>query len=345
MKDKIKKLFDNKNLHCIESLIYILAIVIVVIANVFGPIWIRMLPLLFILGIIGKISFNRPVVTTVFGSIVSICIIYLSGVTNLLENIIASGIFTLYIALGEFCGSKIHEIYSVYIKERGKKDKNYILNVSLVVVICIITTLFHNYTDSNIFTYNSCKEKLEQYLSSTYPNDKFNIVNARYTFESEDSFKFSVRNIHTESNYNFVVYVDNELDIYDGISQRKKSKEENIILEKVNILLTDKYKEIKRKINKKVDGYEINLIKEVETIKDNDVLNYSCEVCDIIETIIKDESLNKIETINITLIDKKDKTKNRISTIYVDSYKKNMEEGIQKGYTYIMKSLNIEYID
>ena len=187
--------------------------------------------------------------------------------------------------------------------------------ICIVILIIVITTLFHNYTDSNIFMYNSCKEKLEQYLSNNYSNEKFNIVSAKYTFESENGFKFKVQNMETENSYNFVVYVDNELNIYDGIAQRKKSKE------------------------------EINLTKKVENIKDSDILTYSNEVCDIIETIMQNENFSEIRNVNISLIDKENKTNSRISTIYIDSYKKNNEEGIQKGYTYIMKSLNIEYID
>lgn len=345
MTDKIKNLFDKKNLRYIESLIYILCIVIVVLANVFGPIWIRMLPLLFILGIIGKMAFDRPVITTVFGSIISICTIYLSGVTNVLENIISSGIFTLYIALGELCGSKIEVIYNSYIKKSEKKEKEYVVNICIVVVIALFTTLFHNYTDSNIFMYNSCKERLEQYLTDIYPNEKFDITNAKYTFESENGFKFNVKERETENNYNFVVYVDNDLNIYDGIVQSKKSKEENIILEKINILLDGKYENIKREVKKITEGYEINLTKEIENVKDSDILTYSNEVYDIFEIVIQNENLNEIQNVNISLIDKKNKTNSRISTIYVDAYKKNKEEGIQKGYTYIMKSLNIEYID
>lgn len=345
MKDKLSNIFSKKNIHYIESITYVLSVIVVVIANVFGPIWIRMLPLLFILGIIGKIVFDRPVVTTIFGAIISVCTVYLSGVTDILENIIASGIFTLYIALGEFCGSKIENIYKYLICGKKISKKEFYINISYVISIVIICTVFHNYTDSNIFIYNSCKNRLENYLSDMYPNNKFNIVCAKYNFKNENNFNFNVQDEITNDSYKFVVYVDKKLDIYDGIKESQISKIESKVEERINKILDVKYENINKKVVKINEGYELNLIKEVEEINDIEVLDFSNEVSQIIDSIIEIKELENILHVNISLIDKKDKTKSKISTIYLSGYMKNKEEGIQKSYTYIMKSLDIEYID
>ena len=345
MKDKLKNIFSKKTIYCIDSITYVLSIIIVVIANVFGPIWIRMLPLLFVLGIIGKMVFNRPVVTTIFGSIISVCTVYLSGVTDILENIIASGIFTLYIALGELCGSKVEYIYKYLIDGKKSYTKKYYINIASAICIVIICTLFHNYTDSNIFIYKSCKNRLANYLTENYPNDEFNIGYAKYNFESENNFKFNVKNVTTNDNYRFVVYVDKNLDIYDGIKENQISKIENKIKIKVNKTIEGKYEDINKSVVKVDDGYELNLTKELESINDTEIINFSKETSEIIDLILKNEELENIINVNIALLDKTDKTNSKISTIYLSNYIKNKEEGIQKSYTYIMKSLNIEYID
>lgn len=345
MKDKIKNIFSKKTISYIESTIYILSIIIVVLANVFGPIWIRMLPLLFILGIIGKIVFDRPVVTTIFGSIVSICTIYLSGVTNILENIIASGIFTLYIALGEFCGSKIEIIYHYLIEKKNIKTKEFTRCVIYSIIIILASTLFHNYTDSNIFIYNSCKSRLMEYLNKNYPTEEFSIIYSRYNYESENNFKFNIQNLNTNDNYKFIVYVDKNLDIYDGIKKSEISKEEFKINQEVKKIIGRKYEGIDKSITKIDEGYELNLIKKVENIDNAETLYFSKEVAQIIDLLLENEKFSNIVHVNISLLDSIDTTNSKISTIYVSGYINNKEENIQQDYMYILKSLNIEYID
>ena len=345
MKNKIEKMSGKKIISYIESTIYILSIIIVVFANVFGPIWVRMLPLLFMLGIIGKIIFNRPVVTTIFGGIVSICTIYLSGVTNIFENIIASGIFTLYIALGEFCGSKIEIIYGYLIKKKNIKTKEFTKCVIFSVAIVIVTTIFHNYTDSNLFLYNSCKNRLIKYLEENYPSEEFNIMYTRYNYKSENSFKFNIKELNTNNNYKFIVYIDKNLEIYDGIKKSEISKEEYKMNNEIKKIIGEKYQNISISLKNIDEEYELNLIKKVESIDKTQILYFSKEVAQIIDLLIENETINNVLYVNISLLDNSDSTNSKISTIYLSKYINNKEENIQQDYLYILNSLKIEYID
>ena len=55
-----KKIFSKNIIKYIEAIIYILAIIVGIFACNSGPIYIKMLPILFILGFVGRIIFDRP---------------------------------------------------------------------------------------------------------------------------------------------------------------------------------------------------------------------------------------------------------------------------------------------
>ena len=344
MKDKIKKIFNKDTIYYIESIIYMCCIIVVVIANVFGPVWIRMIPLLFILGIIGKLVFDRPVITTIFGSIVSLCVVYISGITSILDNVITSGIYTIYIAFGEVFATEIKKVYK-YINTKKRDNKKIIKNISVSLIIFLLCTLFHNYTDSNIFMYNNCKSRLKRYLLLNYSDQKFEILNSSYDFKNEKSFKFNILNLSNLDNYKFIVYIDKNLNIYDGIKENEILKRVSKMNDIFSEIIDNELSDIEKSISEVNDVYEINLSREVDKIDQNETLKFSNEISQIINKIIDDGRLKEIEQINISLINKNDKKNSKIATIYMNGYIKNREENIQKDYSYIMKALDIEYID
>lgn len=345
MKNKIKKFFNKDTVYYIESLIYICSIIIVVMANVFGPVWVKMIPLLFILGIIGKIVFDRPIVTTIFGSIVSLCVIYISGVTNLLENILNSLIFTIYIALGEVFGTEIKQLYERYYVDKKRDNKKVAKSLVLSLVVFLLCTLFHNYTDSNIFMYNNAKSRLKRYLLLNYPEQKFEILSASYDYKNEKNFKFNVMDENTADNYKFIVYIDRKLNIYDGIEESSISKKISQMNGLFKEIIGDKLSDIEKSISQINEVYEINLSKQVLKIEQEELLQFSKEISQILNNVIDDGRLKDIEQVNISLINKNDKKESRIATVYMNGYIKNKEEKLQKDYSYIMKALDIEYID
>lgn len=99
-----KKIFSKNIIKYIEAIIYILAIIVGIFACNSGPIYIKMLPILFILGFVGRIIFDRPVMTTIFGIVTAICIIRVTNNISIKENIFFSLCDGLNIAMGELCG-------------------------------------------------------------------------------------------------------------------------------------------------------------------------------------------------------------------------------------------------
>ena len=104
MSKKNMKFLTKNTILYIEAIVYILAIIVGVIACDVGPIYIRMLPILFILGFVGRIIFDRPVITTVFGIITALCITKLTNNSNFFDNLFVSLCNGINIALGELFG-------------------------------------------------------------------------------------------------------------------------------------------------------------------------------------------------------------------------------------------------
>ena len=99
-----KKILNNKTINYIEAIVYICAIIICIFVCNSGPIYIKMLPILFLLGFVGRIIFDRPVVTTIFGIVTSLCIVKLLSNTDFWNNFFLSLCTGLNISLGELFG-------------------------------------------------------------------------------------------------------------------------------------------------------------------------------------------------------------------------------------------------
>lgn len=345
MVEKCKRLFNKNNIYYIESIIYICCIIVVVVANIFGPIWIRMIPILFILGVIGRIFFERPVLTTTFGFIVSLCIVYINGTTSLYSNLVTSLIFAIYILLGEIFGNEFKVLYNDLYKNRKKKNNKYIKDIIVSIFICIIVTVLHNYANSNIFLYSSCKNRLNKYLNDNYNFKDYIIISTVYNYSNQKNFNFKVYDKKNDDFYNFVVYVDRDLNIYDGIKEREVSRKLNEINNILKEIINGRYNDITFNIDDINDVYELNIIKKLDKINETDIFEFSKQIADCIDLIIDSNKLNKIENINISLISNKDLTESRISTIYMDGYIANKEQKIQESYLYILKALDIVYLD
>lgn len=89
----------KSNLIFIEGFVYSLLIIVTIIAITIGPIYIKFLPILYILGILGNMLFKRPIITSIFASIVSICFIQILGGYSLNFNILKSIYVGLSVAL------------------------------------------------------------------------------------------------------------------------------------------------------------------------------------------------------------------------------------------------------
>lgn len=334
----------------VESIVYIFAIIISVFAYVYGNMYIRMIPLLFILGIIGKIIFNRPVTTSIFSIIVSICFVKLSGITNIIENLAISFCMGAYVSLGEIIGYMLQIIIKDVKKKRKKKGKKVIISYITVFIVSVFVLAFQNYLNSNIFTYLKYENNLKKYLSNNYEDRNLIIVNAHYNFIGDKNFKFLVEDKNSGRIYSFIVYKDNKFGISDGIlssdlllKNASLNKKLNEYMEKNNF--NEKYNKIDVYF-KLFDNEEIELVieKNVEKIDDETTLEYSKNVSNILEDLNDSGLTNEIEQVYLSLISNYSSKENIFSYIYLERYRNN-NQNIGEDYEYIDKSLKVEFID
>lgn len=344
-----KEMVEDKTRYFVEAIVYILCIVVVVFANCFGPTYIKMIPLLFLLGIVGKIIFDRPLITTIFGFCIAICMLKISGISELLLIVILSLFMAIYIALGEICGKYLKDSFKYLKSKKKKKTKEAIISYVLVVVTCLLALLLNNIANSNLFTYFANEEKLNKYIVSNYGEDKFEYVSSNYNMFKDRSFSFIMKNNEDGNNYNFTVYLNKELDIQDGYKEYLNAKGE-IELEEdfIKFLESKEFKidNIEISINSAFnDEFELEISKQIENIDDNEIINYSKEVVKYIEKLEEYPKNNNITQLSLKLKSTKDSKQNLESNVYLEGYRKNKELNVEEDYKYIQRALKIEYID
>lgn len=351
---KKKSLFTKKQLEYIEAIVYILAIIIVTFCKVYGSIYFNFIPLLVILGIVGNILFKRGIVTTVFSYIVSICIVYTKGNMSVLENILYSSFIALDIAMGELLGEYIFKTYKK-IKEGKKKKKFFskkLLKLYIITFVILVLTIFINtYINGNVIDYNICKRNIYEYIEKNYGNkEDIKILNVKYSVGLDSCYIF---NILDTKNYDIKVlkiYLKDKNTVIDEYKQINKEKNNN--KEKSNLLKYLEENNYKEKYNNLNIGIEserkeltLQVSKTVDVLDDIQKEIFAKQVVELLSDIKGYENYNIISNLQLTIINNNNKNDMSISNVYMEGYNKNMAEGKEEPYVYILKSLSIEYID
>ena len=353
-----KKALNKKQIAYIEAVVYIIAIIVVIFCKIYGNIYFNLIPLLVILGIIGRCLFKREVITTVFGIITSICLVYTKGQINLYENIIYSMIIGLDIAMGELLGDYIVKSYNEIKKKKTKRkeeSKNKVnkksLKIYLLTIVILFATLFINsYVNGNVFDYIKCKNTLNNYLDESYSSkDNFNIINITYNIGVARSYTFEAVNKNNDL-FRFTIYLNNKDIVKDEYKVKNLTKNNNSIQNSLNAYLLEnnlieKYSDISINTEFIEEEYiKINFNKKVENIDDKEKEEFAKKVVEFLKDIKNFEEYNNIKEIQISISNENAKD-TLISSIYVSGYEKNIVSLNEEPYKYILKSLAIEYID
>lgn len=344
----------NKTIEFIETVVYILAIIIAIFANLYGNIYIQMIPILFILGIVGKIAFNRPITTTVFGMIVAICAVYMTGVSSISKNLIISSWMAVYIALGEICAFATEKSH-YYIKKKKSTSKEAIGSYMLLIVTFVISLGVYNYTNSNIFELQKAKKRLNDYIAQNYSENNFKVSNVKYNYLGEKSFHFYVKNSEDEKLYNFLVSKDEKFDIDDGyIKLKNVNKEKNINENLIKYFrdknLNEKYEDFKVSMElNEVDNFEFKIQKIIEkeegNISDDDILECSKKIAKLISDLKEFEYFKNIDQIIVCIKNSQNTNENITSYLNAERFFKDNSFTIEHDYEYIKNALNVEYIN
>ena len=300
MSDKNIKLSRNTRQY-IESIVYVLCIITVIFANTYGSIYIKMFPTLIILGIVGKMIFGRPVITTVFGIVMATCINYIKGNNSLLEIVVVSFSTGLSITLGELIGKYLKIVIKRHKNKKSVSKAKYKGAFSTTICLSIISIMLNSYINGNIWSYIGCEKALYSYLDNTYGiSNEFKITDVKYDFISNPSYVMRIKNTKYNQINKFVIYLSDRNLIQDGYKQSVLTKNNNnlelalakyidthdILNGNTNLNINMKYRDLNK--------IQINIVKEVNNISDENTVIFSSEVDKILKNLSEFGYYNEI---------------------------------------------------
>lgn len=336
---------QKKNSKLVETIIFSILIVAVVFLNSYGPIYLRMIPLLFILGVVGSLFFGRAVITTIFGIITSMCVVHLKRKYGFVENVFVSFNFGLNIALGELAGVLVKKTYKAMKKHKKKfYKKEVLLYILTTVFLFIACPVLHGLSNGNFVRYFNSKQKLESYLKSEYSDEfsNFHILDAEYRLQRNTNYIFKVK--YGDRVYNFVVYRDSNLSIIDGYKQSVLENNNNKIKNDF-LSFSDSIKKDNLKISfdEKVGSIFLQYTENVDNFTEFNIDSYIEYIIKDLDKIKEFSDINSINKINITIMNTNTSEIKYDTTIDVKEYNKITNDESKKEF--LTDSLSIEYID
>ena len=351
----IKNKLNGKTWQYIEAIIYILLIILASVANIYGSIYIKMIPMLFIVGILGKIIFGKPVTTTLFGFIVSVCVLHLKYRPGIFENTFISSCIAFQIALGEIFGEyilRLKELYKANKKRKNKKYKKIVIQYLILTLTFFIFVFSHNYINGNIFEYNACKETLSKYLANTYPaSQRLKIVEGKYNILKSPNYTFNVRGNSGNNINKFVIYLSNKDIVNDGYKEGILAKNSSeVSAEFFNFLskneLNEKYIGLDLSMQYiEVGKIQLKVVKEVEKINEDVQEKFCQNLADLLTDLKSFAKYDEIDEILLNLDCYNNKKDSSITNVYMKGYNQNLATKEFEPYEYLMNALSIEYFD
>ena len=341
MSKKKEKFFSKKTILYIEAIVYICAIIVGIFACNLGNIYIKMLPILFVLGFVGRIIFDRPVVTTIFGIITALCITKLTSSSGFVDNLFVSLCDGLNIALGELFGEYFLKSKKLFVKKKKLTNKKVLVTYAITVIIFVVSMAVHVYTSGNYISFFKAKNSLYSYLNENYEGENFKIVECKYTFYKTNSYSFEMRNTTQGVNTNFIVLKDNDYAVYDEYKFVLQSQNNTKINEEFSKYIKDFNTDLEFKIGYLNSGESKLIIsKTVENVNDNEVKEFVSSVNECIQKIIDVNKTFKINNIELNLVDSSTNENSLISDFDITDIQKS-----DNIYDYILNSLTVEFID
>lgn len=310
----------------VEAISYVLLILLASYWTICGNLVIRMVPMIYFLGVFGVILFKKPVVTVILNFVSAVVF----GMLVEHEFNLSIFLYCLYssfmLVCGEITGHILNVLYENYKLRKFIKHYTKITYV-IILIVCILVPLFlNNIVNSNFVTYISAKNSVIKYINEHYAYS--------HCYIDQVSYKYGV--------YEFKVNID-AVDV--------------LIEYRLNGNIADINVEKRKESLNKVANAEINiLLKEnnLTNLNVNCIYNYSkiATVPDIIKLTIDDIGRDKLKDIvslveiikrwnKYNLVERIDVA---IDGISVSITKKDLQD---KNITeeYLLNGMDIEMLD
>lgn len=290
----------------LEGIVYALLTIVVIFTNITGPIEVKLVPLVFILGVVGRFIFDRPIITSILGPIVSLCIVYMLGTYSLNYNLEYSLFCFISILIGEVAGMYLIKFFKDK-KKKGKSTKD----VVALILLTLAGIYLNNYVSGNVFSYLKYKQTIKEYITMTYPNsNNVKIFDTQYVFNGYKYYSFNVKNIDIQDNriYKFAVYLDNKIIdgykndrlILDSKNLKNKFLEDINLSNYTNFDFNIEYSDVKGNIT-------FYITKNVNSINQLELNKFAEDVNNILDSISLFDAYSSISKLNICIEDKNNK--------------------------------------
>lgn len=303
-----------------EAVIYVVLVIGASYFTIFGDMFIRMVPLVYILGILGNVMFNKPIITIVLTG-VSVCTFGYITENGINTDVVLYVIYSIsMLGLGIVTGYILNELYENFKLRKFIKYYTKIAYILSLVVVILIPLFMNNLVNSNMITYLVARNRVNKYVRENYAYSDYYIANVSFLPSyTVGVYEFDTVIDGTKVKLNYSL--DNEIaDV--NMNERKETLDKmlnaeiNIILKQNNLQSLDvsgKYEY--SKIATIPDSINISMTDITESKLDN-VLKYI--------TILKGwDKFEKISRITIEFagsamtINKSDLTKKDITKEYI----------------------------
>lgn len=335
----------------LEAVVYSIFLILSVYLCLVDNIYISMIPISFIVGIIGQILFGKKIMTSIFSGIIAIILLQMKAPALILDNILVTLKVMSLTMLGEIFGWSIKRFYRLSKKKRnvGKKIKNEKVKCgSISLISFVVAVVFSSILNGNYFTYFSSKDSLKSYFITEYSSgSRFKVISAnyifsfnnpRYVFYAQDTLSNNVTG-------KFTVYLKDMDNIQDDYQEKVGDRISRILNEKISQIYNDKQYINVYVSNSDTNILTINFSKKIDSISKQEIENYSKEVVNYLENLKNVDDFDKIEQIKLTLESSQNSQSSLSSYVFMSGYNKMLEESQEEPYEYIMRALNIEYFD
>lgn len=300
---KLGKILKN-NLIYIEITIYAILAIFVIYLSIYGPLEVKIFPIAFLLGIIGTIVFDRPIIISFICFCISLCEVQILGNYSFQYNLIYSLYNFICILLGGMAGNYILNI----IHSRATKITHKVAhNISFAVLTTFLSIFFNQYMNGDIIGYIKAKDSLKKYITTEYAveSDKLKIVDAKFLSGDLNYYSFKVSGIDKispDKKYKMSVYLNNKIidgyyesrikEMTDELSSKFKFKYSDL---NFNDCLVDMYyTDLNGTITLKCS-------KTVNKITEQSIDLFCRQINQILKSIVDFEHFNNIYKINAVL--------------------------------------------
>lgn len=346
---KKKHFFSKNTRQYIEGIIYVLSIIVVIFLNCTGPLYVKMIPLLSILGIIGIKLFKRPIITTVFGIITSMCITKISGINDINIILLISIADGIQIALGEVIGYYGTEAFRYFMMKRASKSNKAIRYYAITIIALFLAAIAHNYINGDYFTYSKAKKNLYNYLEINYNDyNKFEVISSNYDFINKRCYTFKLKNNSRDVTSNFFIYSSNINKVVDEYRDVVLDKKNNELMSDIINYINDKNYKVDFDIGIKYladQSIRLEVYKDVSNFDDNTKEIFVNNVVEFIKLLKEFKKYNKIEELSISVNSIENEKLSVNSILNFNDLITKVNNNQMSMQDYIKESFKVEFFD